>query len=90
MSLALVVSLMVQATTPIVADSTLSGIRSPSFAPDGRLVVAAEGHLFVRTLAGRWVQLTQGPGWDRDPVVARDGKTIVFRSEEHTSELQSH
>lgn len=81
MSLALVVSLMVQATTPIIPDSMLAGTRSPSYAPDGRLVVASEGHLYLRSLAGQWVQLTKGAGWDRDPAVARDGKSIVFASD---------
>ena len=81
MPLALVVSLMVQATAVAVPDSTLSGTRSPSYTADGRLVVASEGHLYLRTLTGSWVQVTKGSGWDRDPAVARDGKSIVFASD---------
>ncbi len=81
MSFALVVSLMVQATAVAVPDSTLTGARSPSYTADGRLVVAAEGHLYLRTLAGQWVQMTKGSGWDRDPSVSRDGASIVFSSD---------
>ncbi len=81
MPLALVASLLLQAAAPVAPDSSLAGARSPSFTPDGRLVVAAEGHLYLRTIAGQWVQLTKGAGWDRDPAVSRDGKAIVFASD---------
>ncbi len=66
-----------------VADSTvLHGARSPAFAPDGRLAVSVDGDLFVQQSAGgRWVHLTTGIAWDRDPVWTRDGSSIVFSSD---------
>lgn len=78
MSFAFAVSLALQVATQ---DTVLHGVRAPSYAPDGRLVVAAEGHLFLRTAAGRWTQLTAGAGWDRDPVVTRDGRAVIFSSD---------
>src|SRR5476651_657406 len=65
------------------ADSTiLLGARSPSFAPDGRLAVSVDGDLYAQQSAGgRWMRLTTGLAWDRDPAWTRDGSAIVFSSD---------
>ncbi len=57
-------------------------VRDPAFAPDGRLVVAVEGDLWLRDAAGRrWSRLTSGPAWDRQPAWTRDGSALVFVSD---------
>ena len=62
--------------------SPLAGARSPAYAPDGRLVVAVEGDLYVQQSAGgAWTRLTTGAAWDRDPAWTRDGSAIVFSSD---------
>lgn len=65
------------------ADSTiLLGARSPSYAPDGRLAVSVDGDLYAQQSAGgRWMQITTGLAWDRDPSWTRDGSAIVFSSD---------
>jgi gamma-glutamyltranspeptidase len=62
--------------------SPLAGARSPAYAPDGRLVVAVEGDLYVQqSPGGAWTRLTTGAAWDRDPVWTRDGSAIVFSTD---------
>ena len=75
---ALIVSLVIAPQ-----DSTaLKGARTPAFAPDGRIAVSLDGDLYVQqSAAGRWMRLTTGPAWDRDPAWTRDGKAIVFASD---------
>jgi len=65
------------------ADSTvLQGARGPAFAPDGRLAVSVDGDLFAQqSPGGRWLHITTGIAWDRDPVWTRDGSSIVFSSD---------
>ena len=62
--------------------AALHGARSPAYASDGRLAISIDGDLFVQAAVnGRWVRVTSGPAWDRDPAWARDGVTLVFSSD---------
>src|SRR5919202_1894938 len=62
--------------------------RTPAFAPDGRLAIAVDGDLWVSagpvasglTQPIRWVRVTSGAAWDREPAWAADGSAIVFAS----------
>lgn len=58
--------------------------RSPSWSPDGRLVFASGGDLWVvnepQTPGARPVRITEGPSWDRDPVWAGPG-ALLFSSD---------
>jgi gamma-glutamyltranspeptidase/glutathione hydrolase len=78
--LGLVSALLLQVALP---DSiALRGARTPSYAPDGRLVVCVDGDLLLQpTGGGPWVRVTSGPAWDRDPAWTRDGSAIVFSSD---------
>ena len=59
----------------------LKGARTPAFAPDGRMAASIDGDLYAQQSAGgRWMRLTSGPAWDRDPVWTRDGKALIYSS----------
>ncbi len=81
MHVAFAVAFLFQAA--IAPDSTvLRGARGPAFAPDGRLAISVDGDLFAQQSAGgRWVHLTSGIAWDRDPAWTRDGSSIVYSSD---------
>ncbi len=63
--------------------------RTPAYAPDGRLAIAVDGDLWVSAepvtagsrAAPRWVRLTQGAAWDREPAWSGDGNAVVFASD---------
>jgi gamma-glutamyltranspeptidase len=64
-------------------DSTpVKGARTPAYASDGRLAVSIDGDLYVQQAAGgKWMRLTSGAAWDRDPAWTRDGRAIIFSSD---------
>lgn len=69
---------------PLASQDTaaLRGIRSPAYSPDGRMVFAAQGALYVRmTPGGRARRISTGSAWHRDPTWTRDGNAIVFASD---------
>ncbi|MCX5768515.1 MAG: gamma-glutamyltransferase [Gemmatimonadetes bacterium] len=64
------------------ADSTaLHAVRTPTYAPDGRVAVSSDGGLFLRRTSGAWTRLSTSSAWDRDPAFTRDGSAIVFSSD---------
>lgn len=80
MLVALISALLLQAAVPDTA--TVLGARTPAYAPDGRLALSIDGHLYVqRALGAPLVMLTSGSNWDRDPSWTADGAGIVFASD---------
>ena len=60
----------------------LHGARGPAFALDGRLALSVNGDIFAQqSPGGRWMHLTTGIAWDRDPAWTHDGSAIVFSSD---------
>lgn len=58
--------------------------RNPAYAADGRLALSIRGDLWVRNGTGvgaRWVQVTSGPAWDRQPSWTPDGAALVYSSD---------
>ena len=59
------------------------GVSGPAWSRDGRLVVAADGDLWVQTAGtpARWIRVTSGAAWDREPAWTADGAALVFSSD---------
>ena len=65
------------------AAPTMRGARNPSYAADGRLALSVYGRLWVRSAdsSPRWLRITAGPAWDREPAWTADGAALVFSSD---------
>lgn len=74
LSLALAVLQAAPAAQPV------AGVRSPAYAPDGRLAISVRGDLWLLSPDNRWSRLTSGPEWDRHPTWSRDGRSIFYTS----------
>jgi gamma-glutamyltranspeptidase len=74
---ALAFSALLQAATD---SASPTGAHNPAFARDGRLAVAIQGHLWIRSADASWTQLTSGGSWDREPSWTARGDSIVFSS----------
>ncbi|MHB1225099.1 MAG: gamma-glutamyltransferase, partial [Gemmatimonadaceae bacterium] len=69
---------------PPVTDTALGGAGDPDYARDGRLAVAVRGDIWVQDRAGagaRWLRLTSGAAWDREPAWSADGQWVTFSSD---------
>jgi gamma-glutamyltranspeptidase len=58
--------------------------KMPAFSAEGRLVLSSRGDLWVLPEGlggGAAFQVTSGPAWDRDPVWAPDGSSLIFSSD---------
>lgn len=80
----LLVVAQLAASTGAPRDSAAAvGARNPAYAVDGRLALSIRGDIWVRSGTGtdlRWMQVTSGPAWDRQPAWSSDGSSIVYAS----------
>jgi gamma-glutamyltranspeptidase len=90
MKILLLALALAPAPTPSSPDTLLleRGIRSPTFAADGRLAFSLHGDLWVvpaadpaRAALPAPVRVTDGAGWDRDPSWTHDGSALLFASD---------
>lgn len=77
-ALALLVPVLV--ARPQSSSNAVPGARDPAYAPDGRLALSVRGDLWLVLPNARWVRVTTGPEWDREPAWAADGRRLVFSS----------
>src|SRR4029450_9328049 len=74
-------SLVVALQTASAQQPAGSPARNPAYARDGRLAVSIAGDLWILEKTGKWVQLTSGPAWDREPSWSADGSALIFSSD---------
>jgi gamma-glutamyltranspeptidase len=77
-ALALLVPVLV--ARPQRSTDAVPGARDPAYAPDGRLALSVRGDLWVVLPNARWVRVTTGPEWDREPAWSGDGRRLLFSS----------
>ncbi len=81
----LAVALQIAATAQTLTFD--AGVRNPSIARDGRVVLESRGDIWLApslgagAVASTWTRITAGAGWDRAPVWSRDGQWIYFASD---------
>jgi gamma-glutamyltranspeptidase len=76
-------ALQLQAIAPADTSSAATGAQDPAYAADGRLALGIRGDLWIRgtrDAAARWVRVTHGLAWDRQPAWSADGATLVYTS----------
>src|SRR5690348_3819772 len=59
---------------------SVAGARDPAYGPDARLALSVRGDLWVVSKDAKWVRITAGPAWDREPVWSADGRSLLFSS----------
>lgn len=85
---ALLMSVQVAPASAADSAATARGAQGPAYSADGRLALSIRGDLWIRSGTGteardsvRWVHVTQGAAWDRDPAWTADGSALVFASD---------
>jgi gamma-glutamyltranspeptidase len=73
-------ALLLLATTARSQSVGIPGARDPSYAADGRLVLSVRGDIWIVVPNAKWIRVTSGPAWDREPTWSADGRSIVFSS----------
>src|SRR5436305_1089257 len=63
-------------------EQAVAGARDLAYARDGRLALSVRGDLWVISPSPepRWIRITSGSGWDREPAWTPDAKALVFSS----------
>ena len=75
--------LLLSLQTAAGSASPVPGVQDAAYGPDGRLALAIDGDLWVQRSASdsmRWVRVTSGPAWDREPAWSPDGGSLVYAS----------
>jgi gamma-glutamyltranspeptidase/glutathione hydrolase len=78
---------MLSALSPLLLallQAVNSGAQDPAYSSDGRLAVGIRGDIWIRGAqrdTPRWVRITRGGGWDRQPTWSADGATLVYTSD---------
>lgn len=80
---ALLVFAQTAAAAPADIKAYERGATSIAYAADGRLAVAIRGDLWIQATGdgGRWLHITSGPAWDREPAWSADGSALIFASD---------
>jgi gamma-glutamyltranspeptidase len=77
------VTLLLVLQTSTGAATPAAGVQDAVYAPDGRLALAIDGDIWAQRAAGdttRWMRVTSGDAWDREPAWSEDGRSLVFAS----------
>lgn len=63
-----------------LAQRSVPGARDPAYAADGRLALSVRGDLWIVTPDSKWLRITRGADWDREPAWSPDRRSLVFSS----------